>query len=151
MAVGVLLLIFIGSGLILDLWTDVLWFQEVGLTSILWKSITTQALVGLAVGLFVALLIWVNLFLASRLGPTYRVSAADPLRPDPLDRRVRHVLSENARVDAAVDALETGDIGALGHLLDASHALRPDEVPGVSRAAAANSTHRSLCHVSSTE
>jgi galactokinase len=57
--------------------------------------------------------------------------------PDPLDRRVRHVLSENARVDAAVDALEAGDIGELGQLLDASHAsLRDDyevSVPEVER------------------
>ena len=58
-------------------------------------------------------------------------------KPDPLDRRVRHVLSENARVDAAVDALEAGDIGGLGELLDASHAsLRDDyevSVPEVER------------------
>lgn len=39
----------------------------------------------------------------------------------PLDRRVRHVLEENARVDAAVEALERGDLLELGRLLDASH------------------------------
>jgi galactokinase len=57
--------------------------------------------------------------------------------PDPLDRRVRHVLSENARVDAAVHALEAGDLSELGRLLDASHAsLRDDyevSVPEVER------------------
>jgi galactokinase len=41
--------------------------------------------------------------------------------PEPLDRRVRHVLDENARVDAAVAALEADDLAALGALLDASH------------------------------
>ena len=41
--------------------------------------------------------------------------------PDPLDRRLRHVIAENARVDAAVAALEAGDLPALGPLLDASH------------------------------
>ena len=46
--------------------------------------------------------------------------------PDPLDRRVRHVVEENARVDAAVGALEAGDLGALGPLLDASHASLRD-------------------------
>jgi galactokinase len=47
--------------------------------------------------------------------------------PDPLDRRVRHVVTENARVDAAVDALEAGEVTALGELLDASHrSLRDD-------------------------
>ena len=61
--------------------------------------------------------------------------------PDPLDRRVRHVLSENARVDHAVAALREGDAGALGELLDASHrSLRDDfevSVPEVERAVAA--------------
>jgi galactokinase len=46
--------------------------------------------------------------------------------PEPLDRRVRHVVEENARVDAAVAALRTGDLGALGRLLDASHASLRD-------------------------
>ena len=55
--------------------------------------------------------------------------------PDPLDRRVRHVISENDRVDRAVAALRAGDLPALGALLDASHAsLRDDyevSVPAV--------------------
>ena len=61
--------------------------------------------------------------------------------PDPLDRRVRHVLTENERVEAAVAALASGDLPALGALLDASHAsLRDDyevSVPEVERAVAA--------------
>jgi galactokinase len=58
--------------------------------------------------------------------------------PPPLDRRVRHVLTENERVDAAVAALRAGDLAELGRLLDASHAsLRDDyevSVPEVERA-----------------
>jgi len=47
--------------------------------------------------------------------------------PEPLGRRVRHVLSENKRVDAMVGALETGDTAEVGRLLDASHrSLRDD-------------------------
>jgi galactokinase len=57
--------------------------------------------------------------------------------PAPLDRRVRHVLSENERVDAAVAALDAADIAELGRLLDASHrSLRDDyevSVPEVER------------------
>jgi galactokinase len=53
-------------------------------------------------------------------------SAAADLR-DPLDRRVRHVLTENARVDATVQALEGGDLDELGRLLDASHASLRDD------------------------
>jgi galactokinase len=41
--------------------------------------------------------------------------------PDPLDRRARHVIEENARVDATVEALERGDLTAVGRLLNASH------------------------------
>jgi galactokinase len=58
--------------------------------------------------------------------------------PDPLDRRVRHVVTENERVDAAVAALEARDLERLGELLDGSHrSLRDDyevSVPEVERA-----------------
>ena len=61
--------------------------------------------------------------------------------PDPLDRRVRHVITENARVEAAVAALRAADAAALGELLNASHAsLRDDyevSVPEVEGAVAA--------------
>ena len=53
-------------------------------------------------------------------------TAADGL-PEPLRRRARHVLSENARVDAMVAALRTGDLRAAGELLDASHASLRDD------------------------
>lgn len=82
----VLIVLLLSSNFLAYFYTDLLWFQEVGLTSVLWKSISTQAFVGLAVGAFVALIVWANLVLASRFGPTYRVSAAEPQRPDPLDR-----------------------------------------------------------------
>jgi galactokinase len=61
--------------------------------------------------------------------------------PSPLDRRTRHVVSENARVDATVAALRDGDLEEVGRLLDASHAsLRDDyeaSVPEVEDAVAA--------------
>ena len=41
--------------------------------------------------------------------------------PDPLGRRVRHVLGENERVELAVTALREGDWAGLARLLDASH------------------------------
>ena len=49
-----------------------------------------------------------------------------PSLPAPLDRRVEHVVSENERVLAAVDAIERGDLVALGELMDASHASQRD-------------------------
>jgi galactokinase len=51
-----------------------------------------------------------------------QASAADAGRlPEPLGRRVLHVVSENARVEEATTALEDGDLAELGRLLDASH------------------------------
>jgi galactokinase len=67
-------------------------------------------------------------------------TSADGL-PAPLDQRVRHVLSENARVDAMAEALAAGDLQRAGVLLRESHAsLRDDyeaSVPEVERAVAA--------------
>jgi galactokinase len=47
--------------------------------------------------------------------------------PEPLGRRVRHVVTEDARVLAAVEALRTGDAARLGSLFDASHASQRDD------------------------
>lgn len=64
-------------------------------------------------------------------------SAAIAMLAPPLDRRARHVVSENKRVLDAVAALRAGDDAALGALLAASHAsLRDDfevSVPEVDR------------------
>ena len=58
--------------------------------------------------------------------------------PEPLRRRARHVLTENERVRAAVEAVRCGEAAALGALLSASHAsLRDDydvSTPAVERA-----------------
>ncbi|WP_426749713.1 galactokinase [Myxococcus sp. Y35] len=47
--------------------------------------------------------------------------------PEPLGRRVRHVLTENARVLDAVRALRAVDLASLGPLLYASHASQRDD------------------------
>jgi len=46
--------------------------------------------------------------------------------PEALWRRARHVVEENARVLATVDALEKGDSDEVGRLLTASHASLRD-------------------------
>ena len=79
---------------------------------------------------------------AELLGVESLRDAADAVGlPDPLGRRVRHVITENQRVDAAVAALHERNFEALGWLLDASHrSLRDDyevSVPDVERAVAA--------------
>jgi galactokinase len=47
--------------------------------------------------------------------------------PDPLRRRARHVITENARALAAVRALTDGDLNTIGELLNASHASLRDD------------------------
>jgi galactokinase len=47
--------------------------------------------------------------------------------PAPLDRRARHVLSENQRVLRTVAALRAGDLAAVGDLMSASHASLRDD------------------------
>jgi galactokinase len=47
--------------------------------------------------------------------------------PDPLGRRARHVITEDTRVLAAVDALQAGDLPALGALFYASHDSMRDD------------------------
>ena len=49
------------------------------------------------------------------------------LSNDVLRRRTRHVVTEIARVRAAVDALRAGDLAEVGRLFDASHASLRDD------------------------
>ena len=62
---------------------------------------------------------------AARLGVrSLRDATAEQVADDP---RARHVVSENARTLAMAAALTSGDIGALGPLLSASHASLRDD------------------------
>jgi galactokinase len=58
-----------------------------------------------------------------------RAASAEQARelPDPLSRRVRHVISENARVDETIAALREADFERVGELLDQSHASLRDD------------------------
>jgi galactokinase len=59
------------------------------------------------------------------------LAAADLARvsalPEPLGRRARHVVTENARVLAAVERLRAGDLAGLGRLFYESHASQRDD------------------------
>jgi galactokinase len=54
------------------------------------------------------------------------LSAIDAL-PVPLNRRARHVITENARVLSTVAALRAGDLNEIGQLFFASHASMRDD------------------------
>jgi galactokinase len=47
--------------------------------------------------------------------------------PEPLNRRARHVISENARVLATVEAIKNNDLGQIGMLFWASHDSMRDD------------------------
>jgi galactokinase len=57
--------------------------------------------------------------------------------PEPLNRRARHVVTEDARVLEAVEVMRRGDLARLGALFYASHASMRDDyavsVPAVDR------------------
>lgn len=80
-----LILLVVASGAIARFYTDVLWFQEVGFSSVLWTTLGTQFGLGIGVGLVGALVAWGNLRLAQRLAPPYQRTEIVG-RPDPLDR-----------------------------------------------------------------
>jgi galactokinase len=52
---------------------------------------------------------------------------ASAVLPSPIDVRVRHVVTENARVLAARAALRRGDAGTFGELMNASHRSMRDD------------------------
>jgi galactokinase len=56
-----------------------------------------------------------------------RLEAAERALPDPLARRVRHVVRENGRTTAAVDALRRSHLPGLGRLMNGSHASLRDD------------------------
>jgi galactokinase len=75
------------------------------------------------------------------IGSLREASAADlALLPEPLDRRARHVVEENARVEEMIAALAANDLVEAGRLLDASHTSLRDNydasVPEVERTVA---------------
>jgi galactokinase len=56
-----------------------------------------------------------------------QLNAEGARMPERVHRRCRHVITENARVELAADALATGDFHRFGALMDASHvSLRDD-------------------------
>ena len=67
---------------------------------------------------------------AAALGEQFLVDAdlsAVEALPEPERRRARHVVTEQARVRAAVRAFGTGDLGSVGALFAASHASLRDD------------------------
>lgn len=69
---------------------------------------------------------WPELAALAELEPS-RLTEALTLLPAPLDRRVRHVVTETRRTRDAKAALERGDLAAVGRLLTEGHASLRDD------------------------
>jgi galactokinase len=69
---------------------------------------------------------WPDLAALAALDPA-ALPEALALLPPPLDRRVRHVVTETARTRQAAAALERGDLAAVGRLLSEGHASLRDD------------------------
>lgn len=108
--VVLVLLLFSSTGF----YTDVLWFREVGIASVLWTSISAQLATGVAVGLVVGAVVYVNLLIAGRMGSAYsffRIEEAD--RRDPLDR-YRMLLSPYIKWIRLAAGIAIGLLAGLG-------------------------------------
>lgn len=96
--IGVLLILLLGSNFFAYFYTDVLWFKEVGIESVLWKSLRTQFLVGLIVGFAAAAILWLNLWVAGRSGPVYSFATAG----DPVDQYRELIAPHFRRIRLAI-------------------------------------------------
>jgi len=73
---GIVLLLFISISSIVRFYTDVLWFDELGFTTVFWKILWTRVGVGLVGGALAALVVFANLEVARRAAPQYRFVTA---------------------------------------------------------------------------
>jgi uncharacterized membrane protein (UPF0182 family) len=111
--IAILLLLIVLALFFSRFYTDVLWFREVGLTSVLFKTLWTQFFVGVAVAVLVAVIVWVNLVIAARIGPTYRIPPMEGGRADPMDQ-YREVLRPYMRWVRLGVALLVGVLAGAG-------------------------------------
>ena len=94
-------------------YTDVLWFQEVDLESVLWKSLRMQFLVGAGIDLGVAAVVYLNLWIAGRIKPAYRIEASPRRRVDPI-AQYREMLTPYTKWIRLAISLFIGVITGLG-------------------------------------
>jgi uncharacterized membrane protein (UPF0182 family) len=64
-----------------NFYTSVLWYQQLGFDQVLFTQIRAQVVLGLAAGLFAALVVGLNVFIANKMKPLYAKTSPvnDPL------------------------------------------------------------------------
>lgn len=83
MLIGLILLFVVSISAIVRLYTDLLWYQEVGFSSVFWTTVGAKVLLAIAFGLAFFVFALINLLIVTRMTPVYRV-AVDP--EDPFER-----------------------------------------------------------------
>lgn len=112
--IGAVVILVLAASSIARFYTDVLWFQEVGFESVLWTSISTQAMVGLVVAVAVAAIVWINLFFAGRAAPVYGgFVVGGRTIVDPMER-YRDVLTPYLRWLRIAAAVAIGVLAGIG-------------------------------------
>jgi uncharacterized membrane protein (UPF0182 family) len=114
LVIGAIVVFLLAASTLSRVYTDVLWFQEVGFESVLWKSIGTQVVVGAVVAVVVAAVVWVNLLIAARVAPAYGTfgfggrQGIDPLQ------RYREMLTPYLRWLRPLVAVAIGILAGIG-------------------------------------
>src|SRR5207248_5926105 len=69
----VIVLAFIALNVLSTFYVDLLWFREVGFSSVFWTVIRTKVLLGVIFGAAFFVLLFANLWIVRRITPRYRV------------------------------------------------------------------------------
>ncbi len=88
--------------------TDLLWYREVELSSVFWKTLETKILLGAAFGVVFFLLLFVNLRIVQRIKPDTRVLTPDQEALERVRLQVEPLLRWAVPIGCAVLALFVG-------------------------------------------
>jgi uncharacterized protein len=85
--IGIVVAVILAFTFLSRFYTDFLWFKEVGLTSVLYKSLGTQFVLAIIGFAFIAVIIYINLLIAGRMASEYRLPRLEVIgREDQLQR-----------------------------------------------------------------
>ncbi|MEN9993000.1 MAG: hypothetical protein RLY83_570, partial [Actinomycetota bacterium] len=81
LSIIILVILALAFFAITNFYTSVLWYQQLGFDQVLFTRIRTQVLLGLSAGIFAAVLVGINVYLANKMKPLYVKTAPvnDPL------------------------------------------------------------------------
>src|SRR5687768_6452762 len=87
--VGALLVLLLLSSRVASFYTEVLWFRSLGYDDVFWSVLLTRFGLGIVAGVTLATVVLINLTIARRLAPSYRM----PTAQEEVIERYRQVLA----------------------------------------------------------